>query len=372
MKRSTTLGVLLTLLAIMSLFLLVACGGGEPASSSPPSEDTPAPPAATAAPPTSTPDKGDLPLEFTKYDDPSGAFSIEYPADWTVDDRSRPDTVFISWYPEEPYATASLFLTQLVGIPDPEGQIHALIDEWMVDASAFATDPDYEELSREAQEDGSTLLRFYYTREGEPTQAGCFFEVQGSLFSALCLGSAEDRWDEHFDVLEHMVDSYEIMLPTSETPASGYTEYVHPSGVFAIEYPDTWMVEDLSAEGRDIFISFSNESEAFIFVQLLDLGQTLSTQGLTDFINGFLESGFGTAPGYQEASRQVQANGGVLVLFTYTANGELMNVGTLFEQRGTLASALTVGAPAQVFNNLTDDFDHAGNSYTVDETAWPY
>jgi hypothetical protein len=371
-KRSTTLGVLLTLLAIMSPILLVACGGGEPAPTSPPSADTPAPPAATTAPPTPIPDEGDLPLEFAEYDDPSGAFTIEYPAGWTVDDRSRPDTIFISWYPDEPYATASLFVTQLQGIPDPEGQIHALIDEWMVDASAFATDPDYEELSREAQEDGSILLRFYYTREGEPTQAGCFFEVQDSLFSALCLGSNEDSWDEYSDVLDHMIDSYVITLPTSETPASTYAEYIHPSGVFAIEYPESWTVEDLSAEGRDIFLSFSNESEAFIFVQLLDLGETLSTQGFTDFVNGFLEAGFGTAPAYQEVSRQAQANGGILVLFTYTANGELMNVGTLFEQRGTLASALTVGAPAQVFNNHTDDFDHAGNSYTVDETAWPY
>jgi len=62
----------------------------------------------------------------------------------------------------------------------------------------------------------------------------------------------------------------------------------------------------------------------------------------------------------------------LLVLFTYLADGELMNAGTVFGQKGTLLSLLTVGAPAQVFDSLTADFDHAFNSYAVDETAWRY
>jgi hypothetical protein len=368
MKRSATLRTLLTLLLVLSAILMAGCGGGEPA---PPPAETPAPPAATAIPPTPIADGGDQLPEFAEYDNPSGVFSIEYPADWTLDDRSRPDTVSVFWYPEEKYASASLFLTQLQGIPDPQAQIHTLIDEWMVDASAFATDPDYEESSREDQGDGSVVLRFYYTRDGEPTQAGCYFEIQDSFFSALCLGSSEDRWDEHSDILDHMVDSYVFAPPTAGGPAS-YAEYVHPSGVFSIEYPEDWTVEDLSTEGQSIFLSFSVDTGAFIFAQLVDVGDTLDGQPLNDYVNGVLGAGFGLAPGYQELSRQVQMNGGLLVLFTYVADGEAMNAGTLFEQRGTLVSALTVGAPAQVFSNHTDDFDHAGNSYKVDETAWPY
>jgi hypothetical protein len=372
MKRSTTVRTPLGLLMVMSAILVVACGGGESTPPPSPEEDTPAPPAATAIPPTPVPEEGDLLPEFAEYSDPSGVFTIDYPAGWTVDDRSRPDTISIFWYPEEQYATASLFLTQLTGIADPAAQMHALIDEWMVDASAFATDPDYEELSREDQADGSVLLRFYYTREGEPAQAGCYFAVHDSFFSALCSVSSEDRWDEQFEVLDHMFDSYVLTLPTAAGPASSYAQYVHPSGVFSIEYPADWTVEDLSTAGQTIFVSFSGETGAFIFAQLVDVGETLSAQAFNDQINGVLASGFGLAPQYQEVSREVQPNGGVLVLFTYLADDEPMNTGTLFEQRGTLFSALTVGAPAQVFSNHTDDFDHAGNSYTVDETAWPY
>jgi hypothetical protein len=372
MKRSTTLGTLLSLLMIISAILMVACGGGESTSPSSPEADSPAPSAATTIPPTPVPEEGDSLPEFAEYDDPSGVFSIEYPADWTVDDRSRPDTISIFWYPEDQYATASLFLTELTGIADPAAQMHALIDEWMIDASAFATDPDYEELSREDQADGSVLLRFYYTRDGEPTQAGCYFAVHDSFFSALCSVSSEDRWDEQFAVLDHMFDSYVLTLPTTAGPASSYAQYVHPNGVFSIEYPADWTVEDLSTAGQNIFLSFSAQTGTFIFVQLVDVGETLSTQAFNDYINGVLASGFGLAPGYQEASREVQPNGGVLVLFTYQADEDLMNAGTLFEQRGTLFSSLTVGAPAQVFSNHTDDFDHAGNSYTVNETAWPY
>ena len=110
----------------------------------------------------------------------------------------------------------------------------------------------------------------------------------------------------------------------------------------------------------------------FVFAQLLDVGETLNAEGVNNFINGVLGSGFGRAPGYQEVSRTVQQNGGVLTLFTYTAGGAVMNAGTLFEQRDTLVSALIVGAPAQVFGSHTADFDHAGNSHTIDETAWPY
>ena len=372
MKRPSARGTLLTLLMVMSAILMAACGGGESTPPLSPEADTPAPPAATTIPPTPVPEEGNLLPEFAEYDDPSGVFSIEYPADWTLDDRSRSDTISIFWYPEDQYATASLFLTQLTGIPDPAAQMDALIDEWMVDASAFATDPDYEELSREDQADGSVLLRFYYTRDGEPAQAGCFFAVHDSFFSALCSVSSEDRWDEQFKVLEHMLDSYVLTLPTAAGPASSYAQYVHPSGVFSIEYPADWTVEDLSTAGQNIVLSFSAETGAYVFAQLVDVGETLSPQAFNDYINGVLASGFGLAPAYQEVSREVQANGGVLVLFTYQADGELMNAGTLLEQRGTLFSALTVGAPAQVFSNHTDDFDRAGNSYTVDETAWPY
>jgi hypothetical protein len=369
MKRSRTCTMLLTLAMAMSAILIVGCGGGEPA---PAETAASAPPAATAIPPTPIPDEGDSPVEYAEYENPVGLFSIEYPADWTTDDRSRSDTISIFWYPEELYASASLFLSQLTGIADPQSQMHALIDEWMVDASAFATDDAYEELSREDQADGSVLLRFYYTREDEPTQAGCFFEIQDSLFSALCLGSSEDRWDEHAEILDHMIDSLVVTPPTAEGPGSSYTAYVHPSGVFSIEYPAGWLVEDLSTEGQDIFISFSGESGAFIFAQLVDVGETLNAQGLDDFVETAISSGFGQAQGYQEVSREVQDDGGVLVVFRYIANGELMDVGLLFKPQGSLVSALTIGAPEEVFNSYTGDFNHAGNTFIVDETAWPY
>jgi hypothetical protein len=372
MKRSTMLGVLSALLAVMSALALVACGGGEPAPPSSPSANTPVPPEATPVPPTPTSDEGALPLEFAEYVDSSGVFSIDYPASWTVDDRSRADTISIFWYPEELYASASLFMTQLTGVPDPASQIHSLIDEWMVDASGFATDPDYEELSREDQADGSVLLRFCYTRNDEPAQAGCYFDVQDGLFSALCLSSSEDRWEEHSAVLDHMVGSLAITAPTAGGTAPTYTEYAHPSGVFSIEYPEGWTVEDLSTEGQNIFVSYSGESDGFIFVQLVDAGQALTAEGLSDFANGTLGSGFGQAPSFQEVSRQAQADGSLKILFTYLADGELMNAGTLFGQKGTLVSMLTVGAPAQLFQSLTAYFDHAVYSYTLDETAWPY
>jgi len=372
MKRLTTLRVLLALLAVMSAVALVACGGGEPGPSSSPAADTPVPPAATPIPATSVPDEGELPFEFTEYVDSSGVFSIDYPTDWTLDDRSRADTISIFWYPQEMYATASLYMTQLTGIPDPASQIDSLIDEWMLEESAFATDPDYEESSRDEQADGSVMLRFSYTREDELTQAGCSFQVLDSLFSALCLGSSDDRWEEHAPVLDYMVDSLEITPLTAAGPEPSYTEYRHPSGVFSIEYPEGWTVEDLSTEGQSIYLSFSGETNGFIFVQLVDAGEVLSAEGLNDFANGILGSGFGQAPSFQEVSRQVQPDGSLMVLFTYLADGEQMNAGTLFGQKGTLVSLLTVGSPSELFESLTPGFDNAVYSYTLDETAWPY
>jgi hypothetical protein len=329
-------------------------------------------PTAASVPATPSTEPGVFPSGYIEYNDPSGTFSIEHPSDWKVDDRSRADTVSIFWYPTPQYATASLFVSNLTGMPDPQARIHDLIDEWMVDASAFATDPDYEELSRQDQGDGSVLLRFYYTREGEPTQAGCIFEVQDTLFSALCLSAAEEGWDEMVKVLDHMADSFVLTPPVAEMPASGYVQYVHPSGVFSIEYPNDWAVEDLSTAGQNIFVSFSTEPGAFVFAQLTDAGGSLSPQELDEYVTGVMGAGFGLAPQYQELSRSTQPNGSVLVLFSYIADSNVMNAGTLFEQRGTLVSFLTVGAPAQVFDRYTDDFDHAGNSYRVDETAWPY
>ncbi len=370
MKTPKTLSTTLTVLVLLVAILTVACGGGESAPPPSPTEGAPPPPTATSVP---TPDSEPVttPSGYAKHSDPSGAFSIEYPVEWTEDDRSRPDTVSIFWYPEEQYAAASLFVSTLSGIPEPQSRINDLIDEWMVEASGFATDPDYQELSREAQGDGSVLLRFSYTREEEPAQAGCLFGIQSSFFSALCMSAEQDRWDEMAEVLSYMADSYELTA-AAENQDTGYAEYVHPSGVLSLEYPVGWTVEDLSVEGQSIFISFSDETEAFIFAQLVDATEMLSTQDLNEIVTGMLGAGFGQAPGFQEVSRQAQPDGSVLALYTYLANGELMNAGTLFEQRGSLVSAFTVGAPAQVFSSHTDEFDHAGNSYKIDETAWPY
>jgi hypothetical protein len=372
MKRSATFVRTVVVLVLMAAILAVGCGGGEPAPSPPAPADTPSPPTATSVPATPTSEQGNLPSGYTKYSDPSGVFSIEHPSDWKLDDRSRQDTVAIFWYPTPQYATFSLFLSNLVGIPDPQARIHDLIDEWMIDASSFATDPDYEELGREDQGDGSVLLRFYYTREGDPTQAGCLFEVQDSLFSALCLTAEEERWDEMAEVLDYMADSFVLRPPVAEGSVSKYAQYVHPSGVFSIELPNDWTVEDLSTAGQNIFVSFSTEPGAFVFAQLTEAGGPLSPQEFDEYVTGVMGAGFGGAPQYQELSRTVQPNGSILLLFSYFADGNTMNAGTLFEQRGTLVSLLTVGAPAQLFDSYTGDFDHAGNSYKVDEAAWPY
>jgi hypothetical protein len=372
MKTPKTLGTTLTVLVLLVAILAVACGGGESAPPPSPTEVAPPPPTATTVPATPGSQEVSPPSGYTTHNDPSGAFSIEYPVEWTEDDRSRPDTVSIFWYPEEQYAAASLFVSTLSGIPEPQSRINDLIDEWMVEASGFATDTDYQELSREAQGDGSVLLRFYYTREEEPAQAGCFFGIEGSFFSALCMSAEQDRWDEMAEVLTYMADSYELTAAAAAGQDTGYAEYVHPSGVLSLEYPVGWTVEDLSVEGQSIFVSFSEETGAFIFAQLVDATEMLSTQDLNEIVTGMLDAGFGQAPGFQEVSRQAQSDGSVLALYTYLANGELMNAGTLFEQRGSLVSAFTVGAPAQVFSSRTDQFDHAGNSYEVDETAWPY
>ncbi len=371
MKRSSTLSTTLIVLVLLVAILSVACGGG-PAPAPSPTEESPPPPAATTVPATPDSQQESTVSEYATYNDPSGAFSIEYPVQWTTDDRSRPDTISIFWYPEDQDVTASLFISTLTGIPDPQSRIDDLIDEWMVDASGFATDPDYQELGRQDQDDGSVLLRFTYTRFGDPAEAGCLFEIRDSFFSALCMSAVQERWAEMAEVLNHMASTYELTAAAATGQGAGYAEYVHPSGVFGLEYPDGWTIEDLSTEGQSIFVSFSEETGAFIFAQLLDAAEMLRTQSLDEIVTGMLTSGFGQAPGFQEVSRQPQGDGSVLVLYTYLANDELMNAGTLFQQRGTLVSAFTVGAPAQVFGSHTDQFDHAGNSYMIDETAWPY
>jgi hypothetical protein len=373
MNTSTILKTVSTLLAVMLLTAVaVGCGEGEAALPAPTATQPPPPPTATPVPPTPTPEDG-LAFEYTEYSHPTGAFAIEYPSAWIEDDRSRPDTVFVSWYPEEGYPTLSVFISTLSGIADPQAQIDGLINEWMVQASGFATDPDYRELSRELQGDGSVLLRFYYTREGEPTQAGCFFDTRGNLFSSLCFGAPEERWDELLEDFNYIADSYAITSPATEGLLFEYVEYVHPSGVFSIEYPQDWEIEDLSTAGENIVISFSSaELGAFVIPALVDASVTLDEENMNTFVESFLGAGFSARADYQELGRHAQTGGGVLVTFRYTEGSEAIQAGALFEQRGTLVSALTIGALAEEFANLVNDLDHIGNSYTVDETAWPY
>ena len=76
--------------------------------------------------------------------------------------------------------------------------------------AGFGQNPGYEEQGQEVQTDGSLLVSFSYTQEGETVEAATFFEQKGTVVSALTIAALEGKWEDLVDTFNPMVNSYVI------------------------------------------------------------------------------------------------------------------------------------------------------------------
>jgi len=247
--KAKTLRPWLTLPVALALATL-ACGVG--GSSNPPTE-TPSPVQETAAPkPKPTVTKAapkptqaaqetraapaPLSLSDKPYDHPSGAFSITLPDGWDVEERD--DGLFTS----SPDNVASIDVSFVnVGVELTAEELETFINA--VEANWFGSFQDYQEESREPQDDGSLgILKTLKLNDGTEQTVFSYYELRGTVVYEQDYWVNSDEFDAYESGLVDMANTMTIdETAGAEAPMynSTYT-FTGPENLFEMRVPYSW------------------------------------------------------------------------------------------------------------------------------------
>jgi hypothetical protein len=149
--------------------------------------------------------------------------------------------------------------------------------------------------------------------------------------------------------------------------------YTHPSGVFTIDVPDNWTLQDTSKPDEIMMIWTDPSRNGGVFVDIFEDEQAYSESELTDMLTKFLKKTF-NKPDLSLEDPTPQADKSVLITWTYTAkadnNVDAPLLGNSFiEQRGNKVSILSMLLPQDQFDALQKQTDDIINTYKITPDA---
>ena len=150
--------------------------------------------------------------------------------------------------------------------------------------------------------------------------------------------------------------------------------YSHKSGVFQIDVPKNWTLQDNSKADELILIWTDPTRNGGVIVDLYEDAKTNTADDLTATLKKYLENTFGKEPDFFTQDPKTQADGSVLIVWGYTAtadNGTKADLlgNTFIEQRGNKISLLSTLVPADQFNSLKEKTNAIINAYTITPDA---
>jgi hypothetical protein len=150
--------------------------------------------------------------------------------------------------------------------------------------------------------------------------------------------------------------------------------YAHKSGVFQIDIPNNWDLQDNSKSDELILIWTDPSRNGAVIVDIFEDSKTYSEADLTDTLKKYLENSFSDKPDFFLEDPTPQKDGSILIVWTYTATAD-NNVkapllgNTFIEQRGNKISLLSTLVPQDQFDSLIDKTNEIINTYKIDEKA---
>lgn len=150
--------------------------------------------------------------------------------------------------------------------------------------------------------------------------------------------------------------------------------YRHASGVFRIDIPNNWTLQDNSSPDELLLIWTDPTGNGAILVNIFEDSRSFTDSQLVDLLNTFLEDRFGNQPDFFYEDPRPQNDGSQLVVWSYTAtvdnNIKATMLGNSFvEQRGNKISILTTLVPDEQFDTLRSQTDNIINTYAIDSSA---
>lgn len=150
--------------------------------------------------------------------------------------------------------------------------------------------------------------------------------------------------------------------------------YAHPSGVFSIDVPANWTLQDNSKPDELILVWTDPTRNGGVIVDIFEDDSPYSAEQLTDLLNSFLENSFGSQDDFSADEPVTQSDDSILIAWSYTAQAdndvqaELLG-NSFVEQRGNKVSILTTLVPRDQFEDLREETDGIINTYRIDPDA---
>lgn len=394
--------------ALLAMALLAACGGA-PAAEAPTAEPTAKPtltprptakPKPTAAPePTAKPkptaaaasDPKLLDVEIAKLDSythGNDLFTIDVPANWTLKDNSKPTEAIATWTDpnENAFMVVDIFEREE---QQTKAELVTFLKEYL--DKTFGTQQDF--VQEDAQESGpSQLIVWTYTGEGTggvkaELLANSFIKQKDNKVSLFTFVVPSDQFDRLQPNLDSILGSYTINSSVAlngavaGTPAQtlqvelGDLEtYTYDTGLFSIDVPKSWKLQDNSKPGEAILLWTDPSENGLLVVDILEAKDKKSSDQMITFLQDFLNKSFKSEDDFTMDDPKEQSDGSQLIVWSYTATAtggaKVKLLGNSFiEQRDDKLSILTTAVPDEQFDTLKPETNKVINSYSIDTSA---
>lgn len=149
--------------------------------------------------------------------------------------------------------------------------------------------------------------------------------------------------------------------------------YRHSSGIFAIDAPQGWRIEDNSSVD-ELRVRFREPNEnAAIATTVLTISQQLDSRALTHLLQAHLRNTYGAQSGFRLEGAVVQANSSVQIVWHCDSafeNGTTQLSGSSrIAQSGNHVALVSVIVPDTQFASLAPEIAAITNSYTINASA---
>jgi hypothetical protein len=150
--------------------------------------------------------------------------------------------------------------------------------------------------------------------------------------------------------------------------------YSHPSGVFSIEIPKSWTLQDNSKPDEIIHVWTDPTRNGAVIVDIFEDETSYTTEQLTEILTSFLKTSFGKEPDFTTQDPETQKDESILVVWSYTATADNATpvdlLGNSFiEQRENKVSILTTLVPSEQFDATVEKTNEIINTYSIDPSA---
>lgn len=172
-------------------------------------------------------------------------------------------------------------------------------------------------------------------------------------------------------VLDDSTDSTGALQPVD---IGDLQTYAHDSGVFQIDIPENWSIEDKSKTNELILVWTDPSRNGAVVVDISEDESTRTSDELTETLQAYLQTSFGENPDFSMDDPTAQSDGSILIVWTYTAtarnNVQAKLLGNTFiEQRGNKISLLSTLVPADQFASLKEQTNEIINTYKISTDA---